>query len=91
VRRPVIANRVGEIPYFLGDHATYVEPTPKAFADAIEAFMRQPHPPDVDYDLSQLSWEVRAKQLLEALSRPSNSPARTRLAAGAASPAAGRP
>ena len=48
-RRPVIANRVGEIPEVLGKKATYVEPTAEAFADAIEQRDDRRSQPDVDY------------------------------------------
>jgi glycosyltransferase involved in cell wall biosynthesis len=68
-RRPVIANRVGEAPEVLGEHAHYIEPTPEAFADAIDRFTSLPRAPDVAYDLDQISPALRADQLLEAIRR----------------------
>jgi glycosyltransferase involved in cell wall biosynthesis len=65
-RRPIIANRVGEVSEMLGDRATYVDPTPEAFADAIDAVVRNPGP-DVEYDLSGHTWANRTSDLLDAL------------------------
>jgi glycosyltransferase involved in cell wall biosynthesis len=65
-RRPVITNRVGEVPEVLGDQATYVEPTPQAFASAIEAAMARKLP-DVDYGIERHNWSARADTLLAAL------------------------
>lgn len=67
-RRPVITNRVGEIPEVLGEKAIYVEPTPAAFAQAIasEAELNQP---DVDYGVEAHNWGARAQTLLDALHR----------------------
>jgi glycosyltransferase involved in cell wall biosynthesis len=39
-QRPVIANRVGEVPYVLGDAAQYVEADAAAFGEAIDASLR---------------------------------------------------
>jgi glycosyltransferase involved in cell wall biosynthesis len=66
-RRPVIANRVGEAPQILGELPIWVDPTPEAFADAIDRVASSPRPPDVDYDLHRLSPAVRAAELLEAI------------------------
>jgi glycosyltransferase involved in cell wall biosynthesis len=68
-RRPVITCRVGEVPEVLGDRATYVEPTPQAFADAIARAMAQPQP-DVDYHIERHNWSARADALLSALTEP---------------------
>jgi len=66
-RRPAIASRVGEVPQVLGDHPTYVDPTPEAFANAIATAIAAPRAPDVDYDLARLSPATRADQLLHAI------------------------
>jgi len=67
--RPVIANRVGEAPEVLGEHAHYIEPTAEAFAEAIDEFTSGPRAPDVAYDLDQISPALRAGQLLDAIRR----------------------
>jgi glycosyltransferase involved in cell wall biosynthesis len=67
-RRPVITCRVGEVPGVLGERATYVEPTPQAFADAIDRHMGQ-DVADVDYGIERHNWSARADTLLEALAR----------------------
>jgi glycosyltransferase involved in cell wall biosynthesis len=72
-RRPVITCRVGEVPEVLGDRATYIEPTPEAFADAIAAAMARPHP-DVDYQIERHNWSARADTLLETLKALPNPP-----------------
>lgn len=64
--RPVIANRVGEVPEVLGELATYVDPTPEAFAAAIVDAMQRPQP-DVDYGVEAHNWAARADRLLAAL------------------------
>jgi glycosyltransferase involved in cell wall biosynthesis len=66
-QRPVITNRVGEIPAVLEDKAEYVQPTPEAFADAIEHAMRRVHVADVDYRVEEHNWSARTDQLLKAL------------------------
>lgn len=69
-RRPVIANKVGEVAEVLGDKGIYVEPTAASFADAIESAMRSPAiDADVEYDLSNLTWSARADALLAALNK----------------------
>jgi glycosyltransferase involved in cell wall biosynthesis len=65
-RRPVITNRVGEIPEVLTDKAIYVDTTPQAFADAIEQHMTRSLP-DVDYAIEQHNWPARTDALLSAL------------------------
>ena len=65
-RRPVITNRVGEIPEVLGDRATYIDPTPEAFASAIEQAMER-EMGDVDYEVEKQNWGARAQTLLAAL------------------------
>ena len=67
-KRPVIANKVGEVAEVLGDKGIYVAPTPQAFADAIEQAMCSPDTErDVEYDLSNLTWSARAEALLREL------------------------
>lgn len=78
-RRPIIANRFGEIPEFLGDLPTYVEPTAEAFADAIGAALKSPHPPDVEYHAERHNYDDRVDRLLKVLEMPNgrrNAPAR---------------
>ncbi len=65
-RRPIITCRVGEVPGVLGDAATYVDPTPEAFADALATAMANPQP-DVDYGVERHNWSARADTLLAAL------------------------
>jgi glycosyltransferase involved in cell wall biosynthesis len=65
-RRPVITNRVGEIPEVLGDRATYVDVSVDGFAHAIDRAMEQDLP-DVDYGIERQSWSARADTLLAAL------------------------
>jgi glycosyltransferase involved in cell wall biosynthesis len=74
-RRPIIANRVGEIPEFLGDLPTYVDVTPEAFADAISRAVASPLP-DVDYGAERHNYEDRVDRLLKVLEGPE--PARRR-------------
>jgi glycosyltransferase involved in cell wall biosynthesis len=64
-QRPVIATRVGELAHVFGDRATYVEPNPQDFADAIERAVASPRATDIDYHLG--TWDDRAKTLIEAL------------------------
>ncbi|CAN5605887.1 hypothetical protein BH09PLA1_BH09PLA1_29860 [soil metagenome] len=67
-RRPVIANRVGEVAEVLGEKGTYVEPTAQSFADAIAGAMQSPATDaDVEYDLANLTWSARADALLAQL------------------------
>jgi glycosyltransferase involved in cell wall biosynthesis len=67
-RRPVVANRLGEVAAVLGDRAIYVESTAQSFADGIDHVMLSDATvPDVDYDLSQHTWAKRADDLLAAL------------------------
>ncbi|MDB5321974.1 MAG: hypothetical protein JWN40_3605 [Phycisphaerales bacterium] len=65
-RRPVITNRVGEIPEVLADKATYVDVSANAFATAIDQAMQQ-ELSDVDYNIEQHNWSTRADTLLKAL------------------------
>jgi glycosyltransferase involved in cell wall biosynthesis len=64
-RRPVIATPVGEVREILQDHATYVDCSPEAFADAIATRLNAPRLPDVDYKLG--TWDDRAGELLAAV------------------------
>lgn len=65
-RRPIIANRVGEVEELLRDKATYVDTTPQAYADAIEQALSTHHA-DVEYDLIDQTWSARTDDLLNAL------------------------
>ena len=64
-RRPILTNRVGEVPAVLGEKATYVDCTAKAFADAIATMMKQTLP-DVDYGIERHNWGERVTTLLAA-------------------------
>lgn len=81
-RRPVIANAVGEVPAVLGAAAKYVEPTPEAFADAIEFAFASDRPDDVEFRAGEQSWAKRAETLALALglTLDSLSPGATRAA-----------
>ena len=65
-RRPTITCRVGEVPQTFGEVATYVEPTPEAFARAIDEAMHRDQP-DVDYQIERQNWSARTDALLEAI------------------------
>ncbi|CAN5605843.1 hypothetical protein BH09PLA1_BH09PLA1_29850 [soil metagenome] len=65
-RRPIIANRVGEVEELLRDNATYVDTTPEAFADAIDQALSERRG-DVEYDLTGQTWSARTDDLLDAL------------------------
>ena len=71
--RPLITNRVGELPQLLGESPLYVEESPQAFADAIERVMGEPPQPDVKYHLEHHTWADRAERLLAALQHASTS------------------
>jgi glycosyltransferase involved in cell wall biosynthesis len=73
-RRPVITNRVGEIPEVLGDQATYVDTTPQAFAAAIDDAMSHTELADVDYGIERHNWSARTDTLLAALNSIKPSP-----------------
>ncbi len=77
-RRPVITNRVGEIPAVLEDKAEYVESTAEAFAGAIERASRTVPLPDVDYGVERHNWSVRTDELLRSLGSLSHSDGRGR-------------
>jgi len=66
-KRPLITNRVGELPELLGEVPEYVEESPRAFADAIWRAMSAPAAPDVQYRLENHNWSNRAERLLEAI------------------------
>lgn len=66
-KRPIVTNRVGEVPAVLNDNAIYIEPTPTAFAEQIRNFMDQPRLPDVEYGIENLSWSLRTEELLNAI------------------------
>jgi len=66
-RRPVLANPVGEVVEALGPLGWYVEPTPLAFADAVDS-LAPGRPADVEYPISSHQWGTRASALLERLS-----------------------
>jgi len=67
-KRPVIANRIGEVAQVLGEKGTYVECNAEAFAQALDALMQQPRPADVDYGVEQQNWAARTNELLKVLS-----------------------
>jgi glycosyltransferase involved in cell wall biosynthesis len=67
--RPLITNRVGELPYLLGEGPTYIGQGDEAFANAIEAATSAPRAPDVNYHPENHTWDARAKVLIEALER----------------------
>jgi glycosyltransferase involved in cell wall biosynthesis len=92
-KRPVITNRVGEIPYVLGEHAQYVQATPEAFASAIGQAMEQPALPDVDYGVECHNWSARTDVLMDALATvsPGFAVAARRVSSPAAAPGGGRP
>jgi len=69
--RPVITSRVGEVPEILDDRATYVEPTPQAFAAAIADAMSHSDLPGVDFRPERHSYADRAERLLAVLDTPS--------------------
>jgi glycosyltransferase involved in cell wall biosynthesis len=69
-QRPVITNRVGEVPHVLGDAAQYVEPDATALGEAIDAALRRPRPDDVRFDLGHLRYETRAEELIDLLEAP---------------------
>jgi glycosyltransferase involved in cell wall biosynthesis len=68
-QRPIITNRVGEVAEVLQERAVYVDPTPEAFAAAIEQMMTPGvlHP-DVEYGVESHSWSVRTTTLLARIS-----------------------
>jgi glycosyltransferase involved in cell wall biosynthesis len=67
-RRPIITNRVGEVPPVLGEKAIYVDDSPEALANELEKLLDPNRDvPDVDYDLGKQSWSVRADELLGAM------------------------
>ena len=66
--RPVITNRVGEVPEVLGEQAIYIDATPEGFADAIEAAFAKPSLADVDYGIERHNWSARTDDLLKCLS-----------------------
>jgi glycosyltransferase involved in cell wall biosynthesis len=65
-RRPIIANRVGEVAAALGEYGHYVAPTPEGFAAALEA-LPQGDIPDVPYPLEEWQWSKRADTLIHRL------------------------
>jgi glycosyltransferase involved in cell wall biosynthesis len=65
-RRPVLANPVGEVAEALGPLGWYTEPTPHAFADAVDSLAGK-RLADVDYPLTRHPWNARASMLLERL------------------------
>lgn len=69
-RRPVIANRVGEVPQVLGEGATYVECMPESFASAIDAVMSEESAPDVEYHAERHNYADRVERLLKVLEGP---------------------
>lgn len=68
--RPIIANPVGEVKEVLKDKAIWVEPTPQAFADALESVFAASPAPLIDYQVDQQNWSARCASLLETLNSP---------------------
>ncbi|MEM9411560.1 MAG: glycosyltransferase family 4 protein [Planctomycetota bacterium] len=66
-KRPVLTCRVGEIPTFLGDKASYVDSTPQAFADRLELLMSQERLPNIDYGIEKHTWSSRGHDFERAL------------------------
>ncbi len=67
-RRPVITNRVGEVPEVLGERARYVEISAEGFERAMEEAMRERRD-DIDYNVEAHNWGARAQTLIDALGR----------------------
>jgi glycosyltransferase involved in cell wall biosynthesis len=67
-RRPIVANRVGEVAAALGKWGHYVDPMPEAFASALET-LPQKDLPDVPYPLDEHQWSKRAETLIRRLER----------------------
>ncbi|HEX3355542.1 MAG TPA: glycosyltransferase [Tepidisphaeraceae bacterium] len=66
-RRPVIANRVGEVAQVLGDKGTYVNCTAEAFSEELQRAMATAYLPDVDYKIENHKWSFRTDNLLSLL------------------------
>jgi glycosyltransferase involved in cell wall biosynthesis len=66
-KRPLITNRVGELPELLGETPIYIGESPQDFANAISRAMAEPARPDVEYRLESHNWSDRADRLLEAI------------------------
>lgn len=66
-KRPLITNRVGELPQLLGETPIYVGESPADLATAIASAMDAPAAPDVEYRLESHNWSDRAERLLEAI------------------------
>lgn len=66
-RRPIIASRVGEVPFLLGEKPLYVDFTPAAFGNAVTDLVVVPKPVDVDYGLDRHTWADRAQRLVKLL------------------------
>ena len=66
-KRPIITNRVGEVPTFLNDKAHYIDCTPSAFAHEILRTLKLPRQPDIDYNIETHNWEDRTNLLLQAI------------------------
>lgn len=66
-RRPIIANRVGEVAECLENRGVYVEPTPEAFAAAIARGCAAGFGADIDYGVEVCTWAARTDSLLAAI------------------------
>jgi glycosyltransferase involved in cell wall biosynthesis len=65
--RPVITNELEEVHQVLGPLAQYIHCSPEAFADALKQAFASPRPGDVHYDLTEHTWDLRARVLLSAV------------------------
>ncbi len=73
-RRPLLTNRVGELPELLGEVPTYLpDDSPEAFASGIHDAMSSARAPDVDYGAERHTYADRVTRLLEAIGAPSSS------------------
>jgi glycosyltransferase involved in cell wall biosynthesis len=66
-RRPIVTNRVGEVPEVLEQKGTYIDCTAHGFANLLQDVMQQPRPEDVDYNIESKNWSARTDDLLAAI------------------------
>jgi glycosyltransferase involved in cell wall biosynthesis len=66
-RRPIIACRVGEVPFMLGEKPRYEPFDPAAFGQAMDELARQGEVADVEYALDQHTWQERTARLIDHL------------------------
>jgi glycosyltransferase involved in cell wall biosynthesis len=68
-QRPILTNRVGEVPEILGESPIYLPATPRAFAETIQHFSVTPRRPDVDYKIGRHTYSRRAETLHSEMTR----------------------